>query len=90
MLPEWKTYGEKNILSAFQKNPPDYVVLVHKDTSEYGVDFFGQTEAYGLKTMQWINANYSPVYLIGNEPLRDDKFGIQFFKRNFSIETKQD
>jgi hypothetical protein len=81
MLPEWKTYGEKNILSAFQKNPPDYVVLVHKDTSEYGVDYFGQTEAYGLKTMQWINANYSPVYLIGNEPLRDDKFGIKFFKR---------
>jgi hypothetical protein len=77
ILPVWQEqFGEEIILAAYEKNPPDYVALIHRDASEFGFKFFGKTEAYGLKTLQWIN-----VHLIGHEPLQTGAFGIKIFKR---------
>ncbi|MEO5803817.1 MAG: hypothetical protein ABIR24_09825 [Verrucomicrobiota bacterium] len=81
-FPVWQAFGEEEILSAFQKQNPDFIALVHRDASEYGVEFFGKTERYGLKTMRWINQNYTPVQLIGREPLQDGAFGIKILKLN--------
>lgn len=80
--------GQNAMTSSFQRNPPDYVMLIHRDPSEYGVRFFGQEERFGLKVMQWIDANYQPVCLIGNEPLRNSLFGIKILKRISSSDTK--
>jgi len=74
--------GQGAMTTTFQENPPDYVMLIHRDPSEYAVKFFGQEERFGLKLMQWINANYEPACLIGNEPLRDSRFGIKILRRN--------
>lgn len=84
MLPEWQTFGEPHILQSLQKALPDYIVLIDKDTKEYGMDFFGKTEIYGLKTMQWINQNYSQAFLIGREPLQNGRFGIKILKLNLT------
>jgi hypothetical protein len=61
-------------------------MLIHRDSLDYGVKFFGQEEKFGLKLMQWIEANYHPVYLVGNEPLRNSLFGIKILKRISSKE----
>ena len=74
-------FGQSTMTATFCENPPDYVMLIHRDHSEYGVKFFGQEERFGLKLMQWIDANYEPVCLIGNEPLRNSLFGIKILKR---------
>ncbi len=74
MPPELIVFGESNILAAFQDNPPDFVVLVHKDTSEYGPRFFGRD--YGQELFTWIRENYQPVSLVGATPLQTDDFGI--------------
>jgi len=74
-------FGQNTMTTTFSENPPDYVMLIHRDPSEYGVKFFGQEERFGLKLMQWIGANYEPVCLIGNEPLRNSLFGIKILKR---------
>jgi hypothetical protein len=74
-------FGQSTMTATFCENPPDYVMLIHRDSSEYGVKFFGQEERFGLKLMQWIQANYEPVCLIGNEPLRNSLFGIKILKR---------
>jgi len=74
-------FGQSTMTTTFCENPPDYVMLVHRDPSEYGVKFFGQEERFGLKLMQWLGANYEPVCLIGNEPLRNSLFGIKILKR---------
>ena len=74
-------FGQSTMTATFCENPPDYVMLIHRDPSEYGVKFFGQEERFGLKLMQWIQANYEPVCLIGNEPLRNSLFGIKILKR---------
>jgi hypothetical protein len=85
ILPEWRTFGETNILAAYQKNPPDFIFLIDRDTTEYGgfdygVGYFGQTPTYGQKTLRWINEHYNPIYLIGQEPLVGKGFGIKILK----------
>lgn len=74
-------FGQSTMTATFCENSPDYVMLVHRDPSEYGVKFFGQEERFGLKLMLWLGANYEPVCRIGNEPLRNSLFGIKILKR---------
>lgn len=81
-LPEMTAFGEANMLAAYVKSPPDYIVLVHRDMSEYGVKYFGQQPGFGYDIMKWMRANYSPLWLYGNEPLVTNKFGILMMKRN--------
>jgi hypothetical protein len=81
-------FGQNAMTTTFCENAPDYVMLIHRDPSEYGVKFFGQEERFGLKLMQWIGANYEPVCLIGNEPLRNSLFGIKILKRISANQAK--
>lgn len=73
-------FGEQTMLAAFQKNPPDYVVLIHESAAEYGHTYFGQQKDYGHNLMEWINQNYQPVWLVGGEPLQTNVFGIKILK----------
>jgi hypothetical protein len=73
-------FGQMNMTAAFEKNPPDYILLVERDTSEFGVGYFGQA-GYATDLMQWIDKNYQPVRLIGHEPLQNGLFGIKILKR---------
>jgi len=81
MPPELQTFGEANMVAAFQQHPPDYICLVKRDVSEYGIGTFGDSPADGLELMQWIEKNYQPVYLIGHEPLSNGLFGVEILKR---------
>jgi len=76
---ELALFGEGRIVEAYRAHPPDFVVLVHKDTAELGFRFFGQDYARGL--FSWIRADYRPVLVIGAPPLRDHRFGIQLLRR---------
>ena len=73
-------FGQANMTAAFEKNPPDYIFLVTRDTSEFGVGPFGYSPGYGVELMQWIGKNYQPVYLIGHEPLQTGLFGIEVLR----------
>jgi hypothetical protein len=79
--PELEAFGQDKMTAAIRANPPDYVMLIHRESSEYGRQYFGKEERFGLEVMQWINQNYQPVYLIGHEPLQDSSFGIKILKR---------
>src|SRR5208282_2521695 len=74
-------FGEQTMLAAYQRNPPDYIVLIQRDSSEYGVQYFGLQKGYGFDVMQWVRQNYEPVELIGSEPLQSSAFGIKILKR---------
>ena len=67
--------------AAFEKNPPDYVVLVERDASQFGTGYFGHDPRNGLEVMQWIEKNYATAILIGSEPLQNGNFGIKILKR---------
>ena len=74
-------FGQAGMTAAFEKNPPDYICLVERDTAEFGVGYSGHSPGYGVELMQWIEKNYQPVNLIGQEPLRNGLFGIEILKR---------
>jgi hypothetical protein len=79
MPPELIMFGEHNILAAFQAHSPDYVVVAHKQTEEYGLLYFGKH--YGQKVHEWIMENYTEVKLWGEPPLQSPAFGILLLKR---------
>ncbi|MBA4146562.1 MAG: hypothetical protein H0X66_00495 [Verrucomicrobia bacterium] len=81
LMAEVEVYGMQNMTIAYQKNPPDFIVLMHRETAEYGWNYFGKDKVYGLDLMNWINENYKPVHRIGYEPLRNGLFGIKMLKR---------
>ncbi len=81
MPPELEMFGQRRILHAMQANPPDFVVIAHKDTTDYGVRFFG-SPTYGQQIMQWVNQHYHVVEAFGAEPLKSECFGVELLERN--------
>jgi hypothetical protein len=74
-------FGQARMTARFEKNPPDYVLIVERNTADLGVGYFGSQPGYGVELMQWIRQNYAPVQLFGSEPLTDGRFGVKIFKR---------
>jgi hypothetical protein len=54
-------FGQTNMAAAFEKNSPDYVVILERSTAEYGVGYFGYYPRYGTELMQWIDDHYDRV-----------------------------
>jgi hypothetical protein len=80
MPPELVLFGEDEILAALEADPPDGIVLMHKDTTEYGAPLFGTH--YGRKIMRWVTRHYEQVRLIGNPPFQHpQQFGVAILIR---------
>jgi hypothetical protein len=76
------SFGENNILQALRANPPDYLVLEHVSSEDYGVGYFGDDPRYGKSIMDWAANSYRLAVQIGPEPSSADQFFIQIFKRH--------
>lgn len=72
--------GEATMTQAFERSPPDYVVIVHRDAPLIDLKPFG-APGYGGNVIEWIQQNYRPQRLIGHEPLAGGLFGIKILKR---------
>ena len=79
MPPEVMAFGEDDVLRSLAARPPDFVLLVHRDTSEYGYPPFGRDPRYGLGIVDWINERYDGVRRIGPPGAADA--GMQLLKR---------
>jgi 4-amino-4-deoxy-L-arabinose transferase-like glycosyltransferase len=82
MMGEMIVFGEKRIVDDLKARPSDYVILVDSDPSEFGVGPFGTDPRYGQQIMDWVNQHYTPIALVGGEPLRSRDFGIKILKHN--------
>ena len=74
-------FSQEKMTAAFEKNPPDYILLVEWKAYEFGIGYFGHHPGYGVELMQWIDKNYRPVQLFGSEPLKNGLFGIKILKQ---------
>ena len=79
MPTELRVFGEAAVLAAFQARPPDDIVVLHKDTSEFGARFFGKD--YAPRLGAWLRANYRQVRQAGAEPLTGDGYGVALWQR---------
>jgi hypothetical protein len=60
--PVMEVFGQANMTSAFEKNSPDYVLMIARSATEFGVGFFGYDPRYGAGLKQWIDGHYDRVY----------------------------
>jgi hypothetical protein len=74
-------FGQANMTARFEENAPDYICIVERSIPEHGVGYFGHYPGFGVDLMQWIEKNYEPVCLIGNEPLKNGLFGVKILKK---------
>ena len=81
MPPEFAIYGETRMLEALQNDPPDFIVLLSKDTEEYGVGPFGKDPAYGSIMVAWVKAWYETVWQVVGGPGQPGQFGAELLRR---------
>ena len=83
--PVMAVFGQTNMAAAFEEKSPDYVVIIARNSAEFGVGYFGYYRGYGTELMQWFDDHYDRVYPAdsagisssGNKPF----FGLQILKR---------
>ena len=76
------------MLKAFQSHPPDFIILVEKDTSEYGVGPFGVDPGYGKLIMDWVGNHYETVWQVVRQPLTEHDFRISIVKLKTTGKTR--
>lgn len=82
MMTEMLAFGEDAMLAGFQRHPPDFIALIPRNTEEFGVGLFGTDPRYGLRIMQWINAEYESFLALGPQPPSDSgQYGVKIMRR---------
>jgi len=61
MPPEVLMFGDERIAAAYEKSPPDVIVLIETDLSEYGHKSFDEVAP---KTAKWMRENYAQIRLL--------------------------
>jgi hypothetical protein len=84
--PLMAVFGQTNMTAAFEKNSPDYVLIIARSASEFGVSFFGYDPRYGMELMRWIEGHYDRVYPAPDPagksaPQQQPFFELQILKR---------
>jgi hypothetical protein len=81
--PGWgRKTDEPSNLEAIQKDPPDYVILLTRNLTEWGIKRWGAEGNYGREVIKWVAMNYSVVGHMGGDPLAlDDRPGVVIFER---------
>ena len=77
--PNFIFYGERTILASFQEHRPDFILIAHKDTSEFGYQYFGRD--YAKELFAWIRRNYEGLTLIGERPHHNGYYGMLLMRR---------
>ncbi|MDP9174958.1 MAG: hypothetical protein M3O30_14010 [Planctomycetota bacterium] len=56
-------FGEQNVINAFDRHPPDYILVMHVPEDAFGAHDFGRD--YGMRLTSWISSNYRRVGRFG-------------------------
>jgi 4-amino-4-deoxy-L-arabinose transferase-like glycosyltransferase len=54
--PEMRMFGEEPMLAAFVNQPPDWIILTQRDTTEFGARAFGVD--YAQQIVAWVEEHY--------------------------------
>ena len=74
-----KLFGEDKMLSEIKAASIDYVIILSRDTSEFGPASFGVD--YAKKIQKWIDDNYVPIKQFGAKPYKSTAAGTLILKR---------
>lgn len=75
-------YGKDRIEKSLFTHPSDFILLTHKDTSEFGYPLFGKMPEYGADVIAWLKRDYEEIARFGEQPLmRKDNEGVALWRR---------
>jgi hypothetical protein len=63
-------------LKKLSADPPDRVVIITRDMTEFGVQRFGESPEHGQELLEFVQNNYQTVYRIGGDPLDVNDRGL--------------
>jgi hypothetical protein len=77
------TFGgrEESILSALRQRPPDWIAIVSRDLTDYGIQRYGEDIGNGRLILDWVNEHYDRSSSIGGDPLDPLQSGAVILKR---------
>jgi hypothetical protein len=78
---EIDAFGEGAMLRALRAHPPDFIVVMHRLSNEFGVGAFGVDPRNGRRLMDWVRGHYRRVERIGAEPFSGQGFGLVILRR---------
>jgi hypothetical protein len=64
------------LLEKLRAEPPDRVVIVSRDMSDFGVERFGDSLEHGQELLEFVQDHYQPVFRIGGDPLDVNQRGV--------------
>jgi hypothetical protein len=73
--------GEEAVLGEIRSAPPDFVVLAHRLSVEFGVGPFGRDPRNGQRLLAWVREHYRPIARIGSQPFVSKRFGVVVLQR---------
>jgi hypothetical protein len=85
MPPELIMFGEPEIIDALEKSPPDVIVLIKRQTIEYGFETIGS--GYGEELMRWVSRSYPVVETIEDPALFGENFSKALVLRRADTRT---
>ncbi|OYT73642.1 MAG: hypothetical protein CFK52_01610 [Chloracidobacterium sp. CP2_5A] len=60
--------GEARVVDQLAAQPPDYIVFMQRDFSEYGLKRFGQDDRFGRLITTWVAEHYEAIRVYGGPP----------------------
>lgn len=79
---EFIVFGEDRMIATLEREPPDWVVLVHcASQDEFQLGRFGEDPRNGRALLAWIRRHYESVETIGARPFVSQRFGVELLRR---------
>jgi len=88
MRTEYMIFGKDRIEGDLFAHRPDFILVTHKETSDFGYPLYGKMPEYGADVMAWLKREYEQIALFGEQPLtRADSEGVALWRRRDFEET---
>src|SRR3989338_1776716 len=88
MRTEYMIFGKDRIEGDLFAHRPDFILVTHKETSDFGYPLYGKMPEYGADVMAWLKREYEQIALFGDQPLtRADSEGVALWRTRDFEET---
>jgi hypothetical protein len=76
---------KQRIMNLLHQSPPDYVILISRSLSEFGIQQYGSPGTLGHTILKWVLENYGMDASMGGDPLATNGAkGVAILRRNTS------
>ena len=72
---------ELELVQELERKPPDWVIIISRDLSEYGIKRYGESPDRGRALLAWVAKNYEVAASIGEDPFDRTQRAARLYAR---------